>query len=496
MGPTTTRRRFLAAATAAGVAAVTGEALPGPARAATRVAGGPSASALRELARRVSGPVLTPRSAGYDAARRLAQGAYSPRPAAVVRARGVDDVRATLRWAAQRDVRVVARSGGHGFAGWAGGDPGTVVVDLSRLRSTAVEGGRAVVGAGAQLIDVYAGLARRGVTLPGGTCPSVGFAGLVLGGGVGPTVRGLGLTADRLVSARVVTADGRLRTVGARDDLLWALRGGGGGQFAVLVDAHLRPAGLRRSAWFSVDWPWAVADEALDAWQRLVPDADPHLSSTFSLLAGGAPRARAIGEWYGGDAAALQRAIAPLRAVEGARIVVGVDPTLRVHQRWAGCLGRPLAACHTAGSRPGGTMPRETWAATSDYLARPLDAPGRRLLRDRISARGARSGAIILDALGGAVRDGDGAFPHRDAVVQIQHYAQPGADGLSAARRWVRGNRAALHPHTTGGAYVNYPDPGLAGFRNAYYGAGLDRLREIRRQVDPDRRLRFPQDVG
>ena len=490
-----TRRELLRdAGIAAGGLALLGASAP-PAGAADGFAA-PTAAALRELARRVAGTVVTPRAAGYDRARRLAQGAYAPRPAAVVLARGVADVQATARWAAERDVRLVARSGGHGFAGWAGGDPRTVVLDLGRLRAVGVQDGLAVVGAGAQLIDAYAGLARRGVAIPGGTCPSVGFGGLALGGGVGPSVRGLGLTSDRIRRARVVTVDGRLRTLSGGDDLLWAMKGGGGGQLAILVDAHLEPAPARRATWFALTWPWSSADAAIDAWQRTIPTADPRLSSTLSLLAGGAPRVRAIGEWHGTDAAALRRALGPLLRVPGARLSSGVDGRLDLQRRWAGCLGLSQAACHTVGSRPGGRMPRETWAATSDYLARPLDAAGRRILRERVVARGARSGAIILDALGGAVRDGDGSFAHRAAIAQIQHYAQPGAAGLAAARAWVRGNRAALRGRTTGGAYVNYPDPGLRGFRSAYYGASLARLRAVRRDVDPDRRLRFPQDVG
>lgn len=326
----------------------------------------------------------------------------------------------------------------------------------------------------------------------------------MLGGGVGPSVRGFGLTCDRLRSARVVTSSGQLKTVDAQSDeqLLWALRGGGGGQFVVMVDAHLEPARVDKSSWFSVSWPWAAADEALAAWQALVPTADPRLSSTFSLLQGGGATVRAIGQWLGPDVAEMERVIRPLSAIAGARLSSGVAPHLDVQRRWAGCLDLSLAACHTTGSRPGGKMPRETWAGTSDYLGRPLDATGRKILRDRIQARGSQPGAILLDALGGAVGDAAGlgatgsAFAHRKAIIQIQHYAQPGSGGLARARTWVRGNRQALRGHTTGGAYINYADPALSGYRSAYYGGSLAQLRSVRRRLDPDRRLHFPQDVG
>ncbi|MGZ4218888.1 MAG: FAD-binding oxidoreductase [Solirubrobacteraceae bacterium] len=91
------------------------------------------------------------------------------------------------------------------------------------------------VGAGAQLIDVYAALAAHGLTIPAGSCPSVGIAGHALGGGMGLAGRQFGLTADNLLSAQIVTADGHLRTASGKSnpDLYWALRGGGGGNFGV-----------------------------------------------------------------------------------------------------------------------------------------------------------------------------------------------------------------------------------------------------------------------
>src|SRR2546421_6918951 len=100
----------------------------------------------------------------------------------------------------------------------------------------------ATVGAGAQLIDVYAALARQGVTIPAGSCPSVGIAGVTLGGGMGLAARAFGMTADNILAAEIVTADGRIRQVNSRTDpdLLWALRGGGGGNFGVVTQFTFR----------------------------------------------------------------------------------------------------------------------------------------------------------------------------------------------------------------------------------------------------------------
>ena len=132
----------------------------------------------------------------------------------MVQAASTQDVAAVVRWANRFDVDVVARSGGHSYAGYSTTGNG-VVIDLSRLNGVRVSGGRATIGPGAQLIDMYSSLARRGLTVPGGSCPSVGVAGLALGGGHGLAGRRWGLMTDNLRALTIVTADGRIRQVDA-----------------------------------------------------------------------------------------------------------------------------------------------------------------------------------------------------------------------------------------------------------------------------------------
>src|SRR5438105_572113 len=143
-----------------------------------------SRSPLAELARLVDGPVLTPASAGYARARLL----YSPRfdaihPQAVVQAATVRDVQRAVLWARRHGIRLAARSGGHSFGGYST-TPG-VVLDVSHLKKITVAGERATIGAGARLIDVDAALWAHGRAIPAGSCPTVGIAGLALGGGHG-----------------------------------------------------------------------------------------------------------------------------------------------------------------------------------------------------------------------------------------------------------------------------------------------------------------------
>ena len=172
---------------------------------------------LAALQRRIAGTVVAPGAAGYDAARLL----YSPRfdgthPLAVVYCESAADVSRTILWARLSKVPIAARSGGHSYAGYST-TPG-VVIDVSRLASITVNAasGTVGIGAGARLMDVYRELAARGLTIPAGSCPSVGIAGLALGGGVGFAGRKLGLTCDNLRSFTMVTADGVVRPCNAQ----------------------------------------------------------------------------------------------------------------------------------------------------------------------------------------------------------------------------------------------------------------------------------------
>jgi FAD/FMN-containing dehydrogenase len=479
------RREFLAGAAA-------GALFPVDACAAQRL----PRRALRELRAEVRGRVLVPR----DSARLVYNTRYDGlRPDAVVQVESTADVAAAIRWANRFDVRVVARSGGHSYAGYSSANDG-LVLDLSRLRGIRVSGGTATVGPGAQLIDVQRVLTRRGLSVPSGSCPSVGIGGLALGGGHGLAGRRFGLTSDNLLAARVVTADGRVRRVDAdtNEDLLWACRGGGGGNFGIVTALTLKAHRARGGAYFLISWPWSQADRALDAWQRFAPEAPPALTSILSLGTtggSGSPRVAALGQYFGG-ASALRRLIRPLTRVDGASLTSGSSSYFSLVLRWAGCLDGGYAACKRS--------TRSSFFAKSDYFDRRLGPRGRRAAIDWVERRQRTpsygSGALLLDAYGGALNRPAAeatAFVHRDMLFSLQYLAYPGggAAARGASRRWINGAWRALRPHASGEAYQNYIDPQLDGWQRAYYGSNLERLREIKKQIDPDFRFRFPQAI-
>ena len=419
-------------------------------------------------------------------------------PSLVARPLDTADVRTAVNWGVAHDVPLRARSGGHSYAGYSTLSGG-MVLDLRNLRGVTINtrAGTATIGAGSQLIDVYAALAARGLTIPAGSCPSVGIAGHALGGGMGLAGRKFGLTADNLVSAQIVTADGRVLTAGAHQnpDLYWALRGGGGGNFGVVTSFTFRTHRVPSTvAWFILRWPASRAADALAAWQEWAPHARPELTSIFHLNGGGSEPAQVTGQYFG-PSRDLPGLLASLTSIGPSTVHTGDLGYLPAQLMWAGCSNIPFAACHTMGTRPGGTLPRESFQAKSDYVSKPLPAAARNALVQAAQTRAhiSGSGAILFDSYGGAINQvapAATAFVHRKVLFCIQYLTYNGGSN------WLTSTHAAMRPYVTGGAYFNYTDPGLKNWQSAYYGSNYQRLLRIRRAVDPHHYFNFPQAIG
>jgi hypothetical protein len=375
-----------------------------------------------------------------------------------------------------------------------------VVLDLRNLRAISVDrrARTATVGAGAQLIDVYRALNAHGVTIPAGSCPSVGIGGHALGGGMGLAGRAFGLASDNILAAKIVTADGRLRTVNRHTDpgLLWALRGGGGGNFGIVTQFQFRTHAIPRVAsWFIVRWPWSSAGQAIAAWQAWAPHARDQLSSVFHLETGSsAPEVLVTGQ-YMGPAADLHRLLAPLRDAPGMHASSGNLGYFQMMKMWAGCSSISVTSCHTEGTRSGGTLDRASFNAKSDYVTKPLPHAGRAALVSAVETRqGQRgSGAILFDSYGGAINrvaPAATAFVHRRTLFCIQYLSYGGGGA------WLGRTHGRMRPFVSGMAYQNYIDARLRGWQRAYYGSNYGRLRSIRGRVDPGHHFSFPQAIG
>ena len=460
------------------------------------------------LARDLDGALIRPGEATWTTAHQLYNTRFDGlKPAAVAYVAHADDIRTTLAYARAHHIQVAIRNGGHSYAGWSSGN-GKLIVDVSKLKQIRVSGGQAVVGAGSKLIDVYRALAAKGVTIPAGSCPSVGVSGLVLGGGHGVVSRAYGLTCDSLTQATLITADGKQLVADATEnkDLFWALRGAGNGNFGVVTELHFKthPAPQAVSAYLT--WPWSKAAAVLKAWQEWGPDQPDEIWSSCHLENGGSPTV-SVAAFSIGTYGELQNALDRLVSAVGSPTR---SETLKRHtyegamEAYAGCSSfRTEAQCHLPGSTPNrnpqGALGRETYTARSDFFDRSISSAGIQTLLRNVSSVPGGAGSIALTALGGAVNRVSPtatAFVHRRSRMLAQYLAswRAGTTG-SAAQTWLTNTHKAMRPYASGAAYQNYTDPTLTDWRKAYYGDGATRLSAVKQQYDPNRFFTYPQSL-
>ena len=476
-----------------------------------RVASTPKAADWSALARDLSGPLVRPGEASYTVAKRL----FDPRfdginPAGVAYCRSPHDIATCLAFVRKYGIPLAARSGGHSYAGWS--STKGLIVDVSRMSGITVSGSTATVGAGTRLIDLYSTLSAHGRTVPGGSCPTVGIAGLTLGGGVGVVARAYGLTCDNVQSLQIVTADGQIRmcSPSTNSDLYWACRGGGGGNFGVVTSFNFRTHPAGDIVLFFLYWPWAKAERVISAWQSWAPHGPDQLWSNMHLAAspGGRTPSIEVGGTYIGSVGEAYAQLEKLYAKTGTPSSHFLESTswLNAMMVEAGCGNLSVQECHLPTQVAGGQLSRASEYAKSDIFTTPLSGQGIGTLLRGIEALQQVSGApggvggIAFDSLGGAVNrvaPSATAFVHRNALFQAQYTTGwnvgAASGGLTRQRTWQRQFWQSMRPYASGQAYQNYIDPDLTNWRQAYYGANLARLTQIKATHDPAGIFTFPQ---
>jgi len=466
------------------------------------------------LRHKLTGKLILPGSKAYDPARTM----FDPRfnhlaPAAFAYCKTTADVANCVDFArgfSQLPLRV--RSGGHSYEGWSSVNDG-LVIDVSDLNSFHVGNGNVTVGSGLDLINFYNGLAAHGKAVPGGSCPTVGIAGLALGGGIGVLARIYGLTSDCIDSLKIVVADGSTLTCSpsSHNDLYWASRGGGGGNFGVVTEFTFRTFNLSTVVLFFVQWPWSQAARVVSAWQNWGPHAPNELWSGLRMGSGTGsyPSVISVVGSYVGSVGGCQAQLDRLYGMVGSHPIGSPTPTpnsfLNAMLVEAGCYGKPVHQCSTP---PAGNLPFVPSYAKSDFFSKPLDKSGISALLGAVerlrSVRGAGggSGSIAFDALQGqaaAINAQSTAWVHRDALWGVQYYTSWTWPGSSSGRanqyNWLTSAYNAVHPHANGQAYQNYVDSALKNWPQAYYGINYTHLQEVKTTYDPHRLFNFPQAI-
>ena len=433
----------------------------------------------------LTGRVVLPGEAQYNAARKVFNTFFNRFPLVIVFAQETKDVVNAIRWARYRGVPIRMRSGRHNYEGLSVVDAG-IVIDVSEMKGVEVDqrSGIATVQTGIRDIELYEKLGAEGLVVPAGLCPTTGIAGFTLGGGQSSLSRPWGLAIDHLVEVEMVDANGNvIRANGDQHaDLFWASRGGGGGNFGICTSFRFRTHQIDTVAYAKIDWNLYDLKPVLKMWQKYtLPDADERLTPLLTIVSGEQQQLFMQGVFLG-SAQKLGRLLEPLlRVASPQKVTIKEIPWLE-------------AVARIAATQPDS----EPFKSVGPFVNNLLPEEGLGIIEQFINNPPTSSVSILFHGLGGAVArvpKQSTAYFYRKALSNMSLWATWDAPKRAALGiRWVEDFYKAMSPFTRG-VYVNTPDLSIKNWQVAYYGDNFQRLTRVKAKYDPDNIFNFPQSI-
>jgi FAD/FMN-containing dehydrogenase len=466
---------------------------------ATREGGRTSLTAKQTstLHSRFDGRLLRPGDVGWNESIQIWNGMVAKTPALILQPTNAQEVADAVRFARDKELLLSIKGGGHNIAGTSVADNG-LMIHMGRMRSVVVDQERRLVhvGPGCLLQDVDRETQKYGLATVLGFVSETGVAGLTLGGGFGYLTRRFGWTVDNLEEVEIVAADGTIRVANHTDhpDLFWAVRGGGG-NFGVVTRFTFRLHSVGPTVFGGlIAWPFALADDVLDAYRRLT-DTAPRELATWLVLRRAPPAPFVPIEWHGKQICGMALCYSgDLRKVEDS-----IEPIRKLPQPIVNLLReQPYVQLQSYldATQPKGMhyywktefLPR----ISRDFLKTIRE------LSDDCSIPKAQIGVLHL---GGALNErspDDGAVGNRDLqfACGIMGMWDPGEPKATEFQQWVRRGWERIRPFSTGATYINFQtfdeDPQRI---RATYAANYARLVEIKKKYDPENMFRMNRNI-
>jgi FAD/FMN-containing dehydrogenase len=465
---------------------------------------------LAAFSSRLIGRIVTPQDAAYKSAREGFLSTFQHYPQIIVYAAGFSDVAAAIAFAREVDLHPVCRAGGHSTAGYSVNDE--MVIDVSGINYARVDqrNKAALVGAGANFAQLDANLEYYGLHIPGAGCETVCVGGYMQGGGYGFTSQIFGMNCDMVAGVQVALANGRIVTANSteNDDLFWAVRGGTGNNFGVLLEVEYRLEDLGQLWGFGFRWPIGndagaeAAAKAAAVWQENFTGntAPPKIGQQAALvrLPMGCKRSPrqtipyfVVRGMFNGGEADCRKVLDPLFELirnESYRDI------------WRSSSYRDLNNSLLSDPVPMPNVPVSSRVlAKSHIVERNLTKDEWRTIVELFRHAPEDGDLIGMEAYGGAVnakKPEDTAFWHRRASMNVFLYSFWLFDEIrAAAEEYVREFDLVLAPLANGHSYQNYPNRDIHNFGHQYFGGNLRRLLAVKQKYDPERLFTFPQGV-
>ena len=440
---------------------------------------GSDTGSVRALASKLTGQVITPATPEYESARLLFNRAFDFHPALIVRCAVASDIARTLDFAQRHDLRVAVRGGGHNRAGLSSCDGG-VVIDTSMMHRVVVDEAKRVAHAqaGALTVHVDAASQRHGLATTLAGCPTVGIAGLTLGGGEGVLMSKYGAACDNLIAAQLVTADGKHLTASqaTNSELFWGIRGGGG-NFGVVTDLEYRLHSINEVLAGTLIYPIGRIAELVQTFAGFVAAAPDEMNVVGQVVVTETgPRFQML-VCHCGDPAQGNELLKPLRAFAPLEDTIRLQSYLQANAT----INPASAAAHFQTNVV-------VLVLTDDVIAMITSASSHAPPRMRV---------FMVPFYGAITRVGvsDTAFPLRTICCELDimgSWSDP--QGRSRAVEWVTGLRNSLQPFARS-VYVNQLGETSDALVRTAYGANYARLAALKKKYDPANVFRSNQNI-
>jgi FAD/FMN-containing dehydrogenase len=451
----------------------------------------PSLADLRAACR---GQVITAEDPDYETGRRVYNAMIDRRPQVVVRAANAGDVMTSVHYARENGLALSVRGGSHSVPGF-GTNDGGAVIDLSGMRGVRVDPAARLARAdgGCTWGDFFSATYAFGLSTTGGIISTTGIGGLTLGGGIGHLSRGCGLSIDNLVSADVVTADGRFLVASEKQnaDLFWALRGGGG-NFGVVTSFEYRLHPVKDVYVGLFFYELSAIRQVLEFYRAYIAKAPEQMGAFFAFQIApplpfipekrhGEPFCAIVACWAGpldqgekalepirkaGPVAAELVTPMPFPALNGA--FDGLVPAGLQHYWKAAFVSEITDGAIAAHAAHGPKVP----VVNSTMHIYPINGACHRVKSDAT------------------------AFAYRDAsfaTVIAGMWPDPAQN--AANTKWVKDYYAAIQPHSLQGGYVNFMAEDDQGKVKDNYKGNYERLVSVKKAYDPGNLFRMNQNI-
>lgn len=458
---------------------------------------------------KIQGEIDYPWSPGYDAAKTEQNPIYSVSPEMIVFAAGYDDVRACLALAQQHNLSTTIRTGRHSLADYSVCEG--IVIDISNLKSVQVHLDQQTVWvqAGITFEDLNPALEFYNMHLPGGGCPTVAVAGYMQGGGYGFTARNYGMHSDCVIQFTMMLADGTvvIANPNQNSDLFWAVRGGTGGNFGVLLDITYKIFPLDNIWGVAIEWEFETG--TTNAAQALLTIQNNYLTgfqypnlgiqtvvyTDFAPGHDGYKKVRFCGSFIG-EQVDLNTAIAPLLAIPGATQVYSAYDKYSVINN-ALIEGIPAFGEDTPDYLP------PKYFGRSAYVAKSLSLEDYANILSMFKTIPNQFGMMDFEGYGGAINQyprEESAFIHRSPIMDVYTIAffSEGAttNDREANETWINNFYEFLNQYWNGHSYQNYPYRQQENFQWAYWGEYYGQLCAVKGKYDPNNFFNYQQSIG